>query len=73
MKRPSIFIYQFHRRRIIQAQGLYLYLISPRGISRFSPNLIARFHFLALKPICRRVVGEILPLGVHGSDMSNVA
>jgi hypothetical protein len=35
MKRPSIFIYQFHRHRIIQARSLHLYH-HPLGISPFS-------------------------------------
>ena len=50
MKRPSIFIYQFHRRRSIRVQSSDLY---DRLLEAFHalPNLIARFHFVALNPI----------------------
>jgi hypothetical protein len=55
MKRPSIFMYQFHRRRIIRAQSLYLYLITLSRHFTLSSNLIARSHSLAFKLICRCV------------------
>jgi len=65
MKRPSIFMYQFHRRRIIRAQSLYLYLITLSRHFTLSSNLIARSHSLAFKLICRCVAwayaGETLP------------
>jgi hypothetical protein len=55
MKRPSIFMYQFHRRRIIRAQSLNLYLITLSRHFTLSSNLIARSHSLAFKLICRCV------------------
>src|SRR5882724_12391448 len=51
MKRPSIFIYQFHRHRIIQARSLH-FIGHPLGISSFSLVPLSISTFLALEPRC---------------------
>jgi hypothetical protein len=73
MKRPSIFIYQFHRCRIIQAQGLYLYLITPSRHFTLFPKSHCPFPLFSSQTDMSSRRWRNLPLGVHGSDMSNVA
>ena len=49
MKRPSIFIYQFHRHRVIQP-GVYICIGSPSRDFRISLDLLSVSTFTALKP-----------------------
>jgi hypothetical protein len=69
MKRPSIFIYQFHRHRMIQARSLHLYRSLPWHFALF-PSLIVDFHIFGsrIEICCVTCVRSRLLC----SDMSNV-
>ena len=75
MKRPSIFIYQFHRRRTIRAQSSYWYLIILSMHITLSPNLIARFQFVARKrlyAVAQRYLARTRLRYVKRRVMSNI-
>jgi hypothetical protein len=46
MKRPSIFIYRFHRQRIVQARSLHLYRSCSRHFALFPSRLPKKFGML---------------------------